>query len=132
MPPRPRSTFGLAAALALSLPSCGPLATAPMGSGSASGVGPGPGPGAGADPLDAIERVVTAAIARVRESSVALEYSAADAPSGARRVASGVVVGDDGTVLSVRIDAPSAAAPIVARVASGRRVQARWVADAQE
>jgi serine protease Do len=75
---------------------------------------------------------VTAAIAQVRESAVALEYTAADAPSGARRVASGVVVGHDGELLSVRIDPPSAAAPIVARVASGRRLPAQWLASDPE
>lgn len=84
--------------------------------------------------MEIIERQVGAAIARVRESSVALEYTAADSPTGARRVASGVVFSEDGDVLSVRIDAPpisadsTTPAPIVARVASGRRLPASWVA----
>lgn len=80
------------------------------------------------DPLDLWERRVAEAIARVRESAVALEYTATDATGGARRAASGVVVGDGTEVLSVRIDAPSAASPIVTRVASGRRLPTRWVA----
>ncbi len=84
------------------------------------------------DPIDASERIVTDAIAQVRESAVALEYTAADAPTGTRRAASGVVVGYDGELLSVRIDPPSAAAPIVAKVASGRRLPAQWVASDPE
>jgi|GEM_PF-1580430 len=134
MPRRPSTitTLGLAASLALLLPSCGPPAppaAPPVAPEDPAGVGPRPAAAnAPADPVDAMERVVAEAIARARESAVALEYSSATSPGGARRVASGVVVGDNGEVLSVRIDPPSAASPIVARVASGRRQPAHWVA----
>ena len=83
------------------------------------------------------EQWIVAAMARARESVVALEYTAADAPAGTRRVATGVVINPGGEVLSVRIDPPPARpaagtardlAPIVARDASGRRHAARWVA----
>lgn len=124
--PRPlttRGTLGLACTLILAagLPACGPRW-------SSTTVSTAGAPGAPADPVEAEERRAAEAIARVRESAVALEYSAPDGPSGARRVASGVVVGTDGDVLSVRIAPPSAAAPVVARVASGRRLPARWIA----
>ncbi len=78
------------------------------------------------DPFEQFERRVTEAIKRVRESVVALEYTAAD--SDARRRASGVVISSEGDVLSVRIDAPSAATPVVATVASGHSLPAEWVA----
>jgi S1-C subfamily serine protease len=78
--------------------------------------------------LDAAEQRVAEAIERVRGSALALEYSAADAPNGTRRVASGVVINDQGDVLSVRIDPPASASEIVARDASGRFLPARWVA----
>jgi S1-C subfamily serine protease len=133
--PRTAQTAALAALALLAAASCGPrpVATATVGS---SSTGPGGNANSNAagdaspasDPVDAWERAVGEAIARARESAVALEYSAFDAPTGARRMASGVVVGETGEVLSVRIDPPSAAAPIVARVASGRRLPARWVA----
>ena len=84
------------------------------------------------DLLDELERRVAEVSARARESAVALEYSAADAPSGARRVATGVVVDAQGDVLSIRIDRPPAAAPIVARDASGRRLPVQWVAEDPE
>lgn len=126
------TTLGLAAPLALLLPSCGPPAPSVTPPATADGsAGGGPWPAAGntpVDPVDAMEHAVAEAIVRARESAVALEYSSATSPGGARRVASGVVVGDNGEVLSVRIDPPSAASPIVARVASGRRLLAHWVA----
>src|SRR5262245_25511186 len=82
--------------------------------------------------LDVIERRVAESIARLRESVVALEYAAAEAPSGGgtgtRRVATGVVVGERGEVLSIRIDAPPASSTIVARDVSGGRHPAQWVA----
>lgn len=84
--------------------------------------------GSGSALLEEIERRVAESIARLRESAVALEYAAADAPSGVRRVATGVVVNERGDVLSIRIDAPPKSAPIVARDASGGRHPARWVA----
>ena len=81
--------------------------------------------------LDALERQIAEGVARARESAVALEYSADGAATGDRRVASGVVINNEGDIISVRIDAPSTA-PIVARVASGRRLSAQWVASDDE
>jgi S1-C subfamily serine protease len=99
--------------------------------------------------LERMERRVAGAMARVRDSVVTLEYTAADSPTGARRVAAGVVINPRGEVLSIRIDRPAAAtasagkgargarsrpgtaadaAPIVARDAAGRRYAAAWVA----
>jgi S1-C subfamily serine protease len=84
-----------------------------------------------------LERRMAAGMARARESVVALEYVAAEAPPGARRLATGVVIDAGGDVLSVRIDAPPAApqagvdgglATIVARDVLGRRHAARWLA----
>src|SRR5205823_13699363 len=84
-----------------------------------------------------VERRLGAVMARARESVVALEYAAADAAAGRRRVATGVVINDRGEILSVRIDPPPARpvpgtgtdlAPIVARDSMGRRHAARWVA----
>lgn len=129
---RPRNTWFLPlVAMSLLQFACGP---APVPHGPAAGAGSasvahgaGASPG-GDDPLEVMERTVADAIEQARASAVALEYSAADAPGGARRVASGVVVGEAGEVISVRIDPPSAAMPIVARVASGRRLPARWLA----
>jgi serine protease Do len=92
---------------------------------------PGDEPSAGVR-LDERERLVSEAIARARESAVALEYSAAGAPAGARRVATGVVINDEGDVLSVRIDRPPTNAPIVARDAAGRRLRVHWVAADRE
>ena len=60
--------------------------------------------------LERLERQMAAAIARARESVVALEYTAPDAPSGTRRVATGVVINHRGEVLSVNIDPPPASA----------------------
>jgi serine protease Do len=108
--------------------SCGPPASVPVPVPSPVTVSPSAGSDASSDPLDVIERHVAGAIARARESVLALEYTAADAPRGPRRMASGVVIGD-GDVISVHIDPPPAdSAPIVARDASGREVQAEWVA----
>ncbi|MBV8266960.1 MAG: trypsin-like peptidase domain-containing protein, partial [Planctomycetaceae bacterium] len=113
--------FLLLSSLLAAMPSCGPPTPA------ASGIDPRDEEEDSAL-LEALERRVDRSIARARESAVALEYVAADAPSGARRVATGVVLNDRGEVLSVRIDPPPAEAPIVARDASGRRHRARWVA----
>jgi serine protease Do len=84
-----------------------------------------------------LERRVAAAIGRARESVVALEYTAVDAPPDTRRGATGVVINNRGEVLSVRIDPPAAApapaiggqkASIVARDFEGRCHSAHWVA----
>ncbi len=87
--------------------------------------------------LERLERQMAAAIARARESVVALEYTAPDAPPGTRRVATGVVINSHGEVLSVRIDPPPASqgsraaensSRIVALDFSGRRHLVQWVA----
>jgi S1-C subfamily serine protease len=89
--------------------------------------------------LERLEWRIAAAMSRARQSVVALEYTAAEAPHGTRRVASGVVINHLGELLSVRIDAPSVGlasgkekgrkpAPIVARDFSGRRHAVHWVA----
>ncbi len=83
--------------------------------------------------FERLERRMGAAIARARESVVSLEYSAADIPSGPRRLATGVVINHRGEVLSVRIDQPPvtpAGSPssIVARNFSGQRYSANWIA----
>ncbi len=80
------------------------------------------------DLQDDEERRLAEAIARARESAVTLEYTPADGPSKARRVATGVVINDAGDVLSIRIDPPPSAAPVIARDASGHRHPAQWVA----
>jgi S1-C subfamily serine protease len=83
------------------------------------------------------ERRVAATMARARKSVVALEYTAAEAPAGTRRVATGVVINNRGEILSIRIDPPPARpapgtgrnlAPIVACDSLGRRHVAQWVA----
>ncbi len=104
------------------LSSCGPPVPAPAAGGDDTG------DAGDAALLETVERRVAKSIARARESAVALEYAVADAPSGARRVATGVVVNARGDVLSVRIDPPPSDAPVVARDASGRRHPAQWVA----
>jgi serine protease Do len=87
--------------------------------------------------VERLERRVAAAIGRARESVVALEYTAVDAPPGTRRGATGVVINNRCEVLSVRIDPPAAVpapvvsgqgALIVARDFEGRRHSAHWVA----
>ena len=87
--------------------------------------------------LERLERQMAAAIARARESVVALEYTASDAPPGTRRVATGVVINNHGEVLSVRIDPPPEShasveerksSRIVALDFSGRRYSVHWVA----
>jgi len=87
--------------------------------------------------LERLEQRVAAAMERARESVVTLEYTAADAPPGTRRVATGVVINNRGEVLSVRIDPPFVGhspaagrnlAPIVARDFSGHRYAACWLA----
>lgn len=117
------------------VPASSPRATAPARSGSSLEVLERGGEDAAgtesneADTLlERIERRVAESIVKLRESAVALEYAVADAPSGARRVATGVVVSDRGDVLSIRIDPPKPASPILARDASGGRHPARWVA----
>ncbi len=128
---RPR-LFALGLAVTLALPSCGPW-SGPVASHreraatSATTQVAAPVSG-GADTLDVLERRVSEVIDRTRESAVALEYTAADAPNGPRRVASGVVISQEGDVLSVRIDTPPSSSPVIARVASGRRLPARWIA----
>lgn len=93
--------------------------------------------------LDEYERQIDAAMARARESVVALEYTAGSGVSGRRRIASGVAINSHGDILSVRIDPPRAGvgsgqkadagratspSPIVARDYLGRRHAARWMA----
>src|SRR4051812_25172216 len=109
------------------LSSCGPPVPAPAEV-SASTSGPGVAELDGNELLEEIERRVAESIARLRESAVALEYAAPDAPSGDRRVATGVVVNERGDVLSIRIDSPPSAVPILARDASGGRHRASWIA----
>lgn len=77
---------------------------------------------------DDAESRLESTINEVRESAVALEYSAEGAPKGTRRVASGVVISDVGDVLSVRVNPPPSSSPIMARIASGRVLPARWIA----
>jgi len=102
----------------------------------------GPVSPAGADALllaalDRLEQQVAAAMARARQSVVALEYTAADAPAGTRRIATGVVINQRGEMLSVKIDPlvsgePAGtgknSAPILARDYLGRRYVAHWIA----
>ena len=80
---------------------------------------------------------MAAGMTRARESVVALEYVAAESPTGSRRLATGVVINARGDVLSVRIDPPSSTprsgvagglATIVARDVLGRRHATRWLA----
>jgi serine protease Do len=87
--------------------------------------------------VERMERRVAAAIGKARESVVALEYTAVDAPPDTRRGATGVVINNRGEVLSVRIDQPAASpapvvdgnkALIVARDFEGRCHCALWVA----
>jgi serine protease Do len=87
--------------------------------------------------LERLERRLATAIAKARESVVALEYTAPDAPPGTRRVATGVVINQRGEALSIRIDQPlssqsagtaSNSSVIVARDYSGRRHSVHWVA----
>lgn len=86
----------------------------------------------GVDRSEQREQSLSEAIAHVRESAVALEYSATGAAAGARRGATGVIINDEGDVLSIRIDRPPAKAPIVARDASGHRLKVHWVAADRE
>ena len=83
------------------------------------------------------ERRVAESVGHARESVVTLEYTSAYAPSGTRRVATGVVINNRGDVVSVRIDPPPPEqasplggdmVPIVACDFSGRRHVAHWVA----
>ncbi|GAC1474561.1 MAG: hypothetical protein NVSMB9_25160 [Isosphaeraceae bacterium] len=129
-------TFPLGlAALAMAFPACGARSRVPTSAPTVSGQSPGsarPAEVGESDLLDMLEHRVAEAIDRVRQSAVALEYTAADAPSGTRRAASGVVISNEGEILSVRIDAPTATSPIRARVASGRWLPAHWVASDPE
>lgn len=72
------------------------------------------------------DRRVSDAIRRARLSTVTLEYEA----GSTRRVASGVVINDQGEVLAIRIDPPAdrARASIIAYDSSGRRHSTRWLA----
>lgn len=86
------------------------------------------------DPLEEQERRVAEAVARARDQVLTLEFTP-DEGASARRVATGVVVRDEGRgrdVLSVRIAPPPSGSPVVARDAEGRRLPARWVADDPE
>jgi S1-C subfamily serine protease len=87
--------------------------------------------------LEQLERQASFTAKQVRESVVTLEYSATDAPSGSRRLATGVVVNQQGEILSVRVDQPfqgqtlahdDRLATIVARDFAGRHHTVRWVA----
>jgi serine protease Do len=87
--------------------------------------------------LERLERGMADAIAKARESVVALEYTAPDAPPDTRRIATGVVINQRGETLSVRIDQPlesparaaaRSTSRIVARDFSGRRHSVHWVA----
>jgi serine protease Do len=88
--------------------------------------------------MERLERQVAVAVAYARESVVALEYSAADAPTGTRRIATGVVINERGEVLSVKIDpvtsgsepprAGNNSTPILARDHLGRSHIAHWLA----
>ncbi len=86
--------------------------------------------------LEQLERRMAAAIAKARESVVALEYSAPETPPGTRRVASGVVINHRGDVVSVRIEQPpTSPSPtggnrtvIVARDCAGKTHVVHWVA----
>ncbi len=87
--------------------------------------------------LERLEQQIAAAMARARESVVSLEYTASDAPTGTRRIATGVVINHRGEMLSVKIDPTVSAepagtgtspAPILARDYSGRRYVAHWIA----
>jgi S1-C subfamily serine protease len=105
-----------------------------------------PGPLELAQALSAREdRRLTDVIERAQASTVALEYDARD-EAGNRRIATGVVVNDQGDVLSVRINPPAgsksepSAQPDVAEWdrsilvvdAAGHRHPARWVASDAE
>ena len=127
MPFRPTIPFTVVLTLALTLAasSCGPKSAAVPNLPSRPAVTE---PGGTPDPLDLMEQRTAEAIARLRESAVALEYSGADAPSGTRRIASGIVISNEGDILSVRIDPPSASSQVVAFDASGRGLPAQWVA----
>ena len=87
--------------------------------------------------LERLEHQVASALRRARESVVSLEYTAADAPPGTRRVATGVVINNRGEILSVRIDPPLTGqssgtgqnpVSIVARDFAGHCYIAHWVA----
>jgi serine protease Do len=86
--------------------------------------------------LERLERQMATAIAKARESVVALEYTATDTPRDTRRVATGVVINLRGDVLSINIDPPPSAEPtagkgsarIVALDALGHRHAVHWVA----
>jgi len=75
------------------------------------------------------DRRIGQAIRRARSSSVALEYETGG-PGSSRRVASGVVINDQGDVLSIRIDPPvdRERSSIVATDANGLRHPVKWLA----
>jgi serine protease Do len=75
------------------------------------------------------EHQLSEAIERARASTLALEYGAGDS-AGRRRVATGVVVSDQGDVLSIRVDPPEGheRQSILARDSAGHQHPARWMA----
>ncbi len=85
-------------------------------------------PGAGLVDLEK-DRRVGEAIRRARSATVTLEYEAGG-PSSSRRVASGVVINDQGDVLSIRIDPPADRdrPSIVASDDLGHRHPVKWLA----
>ncbi len=85
-------------------------------------------PGAGLVDLEK-DRRVGEAIRRARSATVALEYEAGG-PGLPRRVASGVVINDQGDVLSIRIDPPAVRDRplIVASDDAGHRHPVKWLA----
>ena len=122
-----RFTANLVAALAAASAASCTSKTATVGQLASSAPGPIP---PSVDPIDASERIVTAAIAQVRESAVALEYTAADAPTGTRRAAlgrggglrRGIALGADRPAVGRRADrGESRFRPPVARAVGGVR-----------
>ena len=95
-------------------------------------VGPQNNLGLGAVDLEK-DRRIGEAIRRARSSSVALEYETGG-PGSSRRVASGVVINDQGDVLSIRIDPPvdRERSSIVATDANGLRHPVKWLASDPE
>ena len=75
------------------------------------------------------DRRVDEAIRRARLSSVSLQYGSGG-PNGVRQVASGVIINDQGDLLSIRVDPPvhPDQQAIIATDARGHRHPALWVA----
>ena len=89
--------------------------------------------------LERLEEQMAVGMIRARESVVVLEYTPIDGSTGARRLATGVVINLRGDILSVRIDPPLTASSnsgrptaerpsILARDSKGRHHAAQWVA----